>query len=229
MPFNHLRLVPSFRGLGRLQVKGTPGFCSIDRCNSFGLCSSNADRSSSSRCSLWWTRLHWIEIVTSLRLQIGKGLCYMQRTGSGGNRKARQLKVFGRANQDSMKRVSFRSSKRWRCILVVVLWGVSASCSNVCEVRTYRDDHRAGPWGQLLVLIQVPVRFDTLDLASESKKIVRCGCKREGNVSNYRLSSPDWPGPRVTPFNSNTAWRTLPIILDTSSIPRVLVKTSPRI
>ena len=90
LPSDHLRLVPSFRGLGRLQAKGTVEFWSVNRCNSFGLCSSNADGSSSFSCSPWWTRLHGIEIVTSLRLQIGKGLCCMQWTGSGGNGKARQ-------------------------------------------------------------------------------------------------------------------------------------------
>jgi len=45
---------------------------------------------------------------------------------------------------------------------------------------------------------------------------------------DYRLSSPDWPGPRVTFFNSKMALRTLTTILDTSSVPRVLVKISSR-
>jgi hypothetical protein len=43
-PFDHLKLVLSSKGLGRLQEKDTSEFCLIDWCNSFGLCSSNADR-----------------------------------------------------------------------------------------------------------------------------------------------------------------------------------------
>jgi hypothetical protein len=104
-PFDHLKLVPHLRGLGRLQAKGTLELCPIDRCNSFGLCSSNAVGNSSPRCSLRWTRFDWIEIVTSLQLQVRQESCYMQRTGNGGTGKARQLKVFGRANQDSRKGV----------------------------------------------------------------------------------------------------------------------------
>jgi hypothetical protein len=171
LSFNHLRLVPSFRGLGCLQAKGTLEFWSVDRCNSFGLCSSNADGSSSFSCSPWWTRLHWIEIVTSLRLQIGKGLCCMQWTGSGGNGKARQLKVFGGANQDSMRRMLFRSPEHWRCILVIVLRRRSVTCCRVCKVWTYSNDHRSSPGAQLLGLVEVPAQCDTIDLSNDSRSM----------------------------------------------------------
>ena len=114
--------------------------------------------------------------------------------------------------------------------LVIVLQRPLASCLGLWGDETYRDNQRAGPWAQLLALVQVPVRLDALNLTSEPNGTASSAtgvANEKGQVLGYRLSSPDWPGPRVTFFNSNTALRTLVTILETNSVPRVLVKTSP--
>jgi hypothetical protein len=62
------------------------------------------------------------------------------------------------------------SSKHQGHISVIILRSPSTSCRrSIHKVRTYRNNQRTGPWAQLLVRIQVPIRCDTLDLAQESR------------------------------------------------------------
>ena len=65
--------------------------------------------------------------------------------------------------------VTFRSFKRRECHTEDHERHIEASV----EMGTYRNNHRAGPRTQFLILIQVLVRADALKLTSESKGIGR--------------------------------------------------------
>ena len=142
----------------------------------------------------------------------------------------RDFRRFRSVNRSRVHDEIFRAFKSnvTGAFLVIVLRKPSASSQKISRLHTYRNDQRAGPWAQLLVLVEVPAQCDTVDLGDNSRRTKLEMSQGIRNKLRYRFSSPDWRGPRCTFFNSKTARRVLTTILDTNSVPRVLVRTSPR-